>query len=162
MTEPCVNAYLSGGAGFDLAMDGATPVADGYVWTLQSIEGWFDSPGMRVAQFEVQPLGEVVTLARENARALALTVVAHAVDGQTPLGEALCFAAMDYADPVFNCVYLEKSLNVQDPLQSLFADVRRVGSVQKRVLGAGVAVQFLVPLLCRDPYVYDFDGNPFD
>lgn len=142
--------------------DGVTPDGDGICWTVQRLDGWFDSAPVRVEQFEVQPVGEVVTLVRENARALALTLVAHA----PPLGDlttvalgALCFTAMDSIDPVFACVHVAESFAVTDasPL-TLYAAVRRVGPIQKRIVGELVAVRFLVPLLAEDPYLWD--GGP--
>jgi hypothetical protein len=157
MSDPCVTVVVG-----SFVADGITPDSNGIVWTVQRIDGWFDSTAARVATADHLPFGEVVTLVRENARAIALTLVAHAlplVDLTTlPLGAALCFTAMDSIEVPFACVYAPATLEVVDPVLDLFAAVRRVGPIQKRILGESVAVRFLIPLLAEDPYRWD--GGP--
>lgn len=157
MSDPCLSVSIA-----PLLADGITPDSDGICWTVQRIDGWFDSASVRVEQADMLPVGSVVTQVRENARAIALTLVAHAppaADLTTdPLGAALCFTAMDSIEPPFACVYAPASFAVTDPGLTLYAAVRRVGSIQKRIIGESVAVRFLVPLLAEDPYLWD--GGP--
>lgn len=148
--EPCIGVAIG-----SFVADGVTADGDGVVWTVQKLEGWFDSAAVRVEYAEMLPVGQVVTLVRENARAISLQLVAHNAAPDLPLGAALCFTAMDSIEPPFACVYAPDAFAVTDPLLTLYANVRRVGPIQKRVIGESVAVRFLIPLLAEDPYRYD-------
>lgn len=142
--------------------DGVTVDGDGIVWTVEAIDGWFDSPPVRFVSQETQPAGEVVSYVRENARPLALRLTAHAPARTDPLGGLLCFRAIESIKPPFQCVNAETLFTVTDPNLTLHANVRRVGQIRSAILGESVAVQFQILLTAPDPYRYDADNNPFD
>jgi hypothetical protein len=131
--------------------DGATPDGDGIAYTVQQLDGWWDSPAQSFATVEVAPFGEVVTVARMNGRAISLILVAHLPDGQTPLGAVLCFTAIDTVKAAFAAVYSPVTLEVIEPYVDQSVSVRLVGVVQAQILGPSVAVRFLIQLLAPDP-----------
>lgn len=144
----------------NLVADGATADDDGHVWTCHAIDGWYDSTAVRVAQSETAPAGEVITLARENARAISLTLTASnpGLPAPEPLGKDGIGAARALLKLNAHIVYVPTLLIVEDTefsAGSLSAYVRRVGAVKDTVLGENIAVMFQLPLLAPDPLRYE-------
>lgn len=147
-----------------LIMDGATPDGDGHIWTWQTLDGWWDTPPVRVAQQEVAGQGETITLARQNARPIALTVTATnpGVPRPLPLGELGIGQARVAIRTAAHAVWVPKLLIVQDTefgAGHLSAFVRRVGTVKDAVLGELHAAQFQIALLAPDPLRYEGTGG---
>lgn len=155
MSDECVKVSTVG-----FFADGAELDSNGVVWTVERIDGWWDSAPVRVSRREVPPTGEITTAVRENGRALVVWLGASSGDPSTALG-ALCFTAMDSIDAFWPSTHLFLMI-VEDPVLTLKARVRRVGQINKRILGDLAAVQVQIPLLAPDPYRYDLDDNPFD
>lgn len=138
-----------------LLLDGATPDANGTLWTPTRLDGWWDSTGMRSATAEAQPVGEVVTVGRENGRALSLEVTATSDEpNSTPLGETQVFLAQETMKGAARAVLLPVLMLVNDPVLAGQAYVRRVGPIKFAINGALVSAHFMVPLLAPDPRRY--------
>lgn len=148
-----------------LVVDGVTPDANGTVWTWTVLDGWFDSPPVRVAQQEIPGTGETITLARQNARPITLELVATLPElpAPAPLGLDGIGAARVLAKTAGHCVFVPHLLIVTDVefgaghLSSL---VRRVGTMKDAIVGdlRGLRVQY--PLLAPDPLRYEgVDGG---
>lgn len=142
--------------------DGVTGDSDGIAYTVENLDGWWDSPSMRIETTEVQPVGEVITVARTNGRALALTMTAHVPpvgDGivTEALGGLLCRTAMATVEAAFaGMVYTAVALTVSDPVNTLTANVKLVdpageGPIQTSIVGESVMVRFLIQMLAPDP-----------
>lgn len=135
-------------------LDGG-PDADGIVWATQRLDGWWDSTSIRSALLEAQPMGELVTVGRENARALVLQVIAMSpTPNVTPLGEVGIFRASETIKAAARAVYLPALMLVNDPIIAAQAYVRRVGAIKQTIIGQLVAAQFQIPLLAPDPRRY--------
>jgi hypothetical protein len=155
MSDPCLSVQLA-----DLILDGTTPDANGTVWTVTKLDGWFDSTVLRVAQAEVQPLGEVITVARENGRPLTLEAWATTSTDLSPepLGTAGIGLARATAKTAGRCVYVPALLIVGDDefgAGTLSALVRRVGQVKQDVIGKQLALHVQWQLLAPDPRRYE-------
>lgn len=138
-----------------LVMDGATPDANGTIWTVTALPGWHDTTGMRSATAEAQPVGELITVARENARAIALEVTAAtAKPFATKLGDVRCFEAVETLKAAGRCVLVPTLMLVTDPVLAAQALVRRVGPIKTSMQGNFHSMHFLVPLLAPDPRRY--------
>lgn len=144
-----------------LLADGVTGDGDGIAYTVENLDGWWDSPSSRIETTEVQPVGEVITVARTNGRALALTMTAHmppAGDVVTDaLGMTLCQTAIQTVKDTFaGMVYSAATLTVTDPVNTLAANVKLVdpagqGPIQASIVGDAVMVRFLIQMLAPDP-----------
>lgn len=132
--------------------DTVTPDGDGICYTVQSIDGWFDSPPVRSGSLELNPRGISVAVIRENARVINVVLVAHTLDRQTPLGAAFCFAAMRTIKTEFRAVHASMLMDVTPPGGSFNSlRVRRIGPIKQEILGNVVAVRFNIPMLAEDP-----------
>lgn len=138
-----------------LTADGLTPDGDGILWTVTQLDGWWDTTAVRIAASEVQPVGELITVARENARAIVLGLVASNPLPGIPLGGVLCMTAIDTLHAAIRAVYVPKLMEVIDPVNDYHALVKLVGPIKSAILGESVAVRFQVPLLAEDPLRYD-------
>lgn len=147
----------------ELVVDGATPDGDDIVYTLQQLDGWWDSAPVRSSSQEVQPVGEVLTANRENARAIVATILAHtATPDATALGD-LCFKAIYNVKFQVRAVVVPVLLTVVDPVITLHALVRRVGAgVKWQMLGNSHSVLFQIQLLAEDSRRYDTDDVAHD
>lgn len=160
----CPSVTLNG-----LVIDGDTIDGDGMIWNLDSLQGWWDAAPVRLASQEIEPVGEYVTVARENARALVLEATATSPNtgeglSLAPLGN-LCFTAMESAKTAGRCVYVPVVMTVVDPVHTLHANVRRAGgssAIKSTIVGDLQQVSFQWQLFMPDPRRYDADLNPFD
>lgn len=143
----CLSAQLG-----DLIADGATEDDDGILWSVTSIDGWYDSTQVRSATQEREPVGEVITVARENARAIVVNLDAF-LPAKQALG-ALAFTAIATAKRAGRCVYVPELLTVTDPLRATQALVRRTGSIKTAIVGELVVVQAQIPLTAPDARRY--------
>lgn len=144
-----------------LLADGVTGDGDGIAYTVENLDGWWDDPSSRIETTEVQPVGEVITVARTNGRALALTMTAHAPPAgdvvTVPLGMTLCQTAIATVKAAFaGAVYTAIPMTVSDPVNTLTADVKLVdpagqGPIQTSIVGDAVMVRFLIQMLAPDP-----------
>lgn len=157
MSDDCITLAING-----FLADSVTPDGNGAAWTVERIDGWWDSGSLRVEIDEVQPAGEEITRARENGRPLVVEVVAHAPGGATALGELGCYLAVTSIEVPFRILYEPVTMTVTDPVLELHALVRRVGEIKHAIIGKSAAVRFQIPLLAPDPYRYDGSDNPFD
>lgn len=147
-TSTCIG--LSLGTGF--LADGATGDLDGICYTVQAIDGWFDSPPLRSGTLEASDRGETVTVARELGRAVNVQLLAHTVDKQTPLGNVLCFTAIEAIKTAFRAVFVPVVMDVIDPSgQERTMIARRVGPIKAEIIGVGTAVRFTIPMFGEDP-----------
>ena len=138
-----------------LVMDGVTLDANGTLWTPTRLDGWWDNTQMSSATQQAQPLGEVVTVARENGRALSLEVTATSpTPFSTRLGEVGCWEAIETFKAAVRSVLLPSLMLVTDPVRALQAIVRRVGPMKSTINGNVVSVHFIAPLLAPDPRRY--------
>lgn len=144
-----------------LVMDGVTPDDHGIYYTVQSLDGWWDNTPVRSNSQEVQPVGEVLTVNRENARPLVLTVIAHAEDPNSMvLGDTLCFRSIYQMKTAARLATVPGTITVVDPILTLHSLVRRVGSgVKWSMLGTSHSVLFQVQLLATDPRRYEADNT---
>lgn len=148
----------------DLIIDGDTEDGDGHIWTWTILDGWFDSTAVRVAQQEVPGTGETITLARENARAITLEIIASNPGLPRPpaLGLLGVGQVRVQAKAAGHAVFVPKLLIVQDTefgAGHLSAFVRRVGPMKDEVLGDAHAMRFQFPLLAPDPLRYEGTGG---
>lgn len=146
-----------------LTADGATADGDGIVWDVSSITGWFDTTAATISRQPKLPAGETITAARENARAVVLTLLARtATPAATALGD-LVWTAMETAKTaVRGALYVPVTMTVTDPaLGALHAAVRLAdgNNVSMAILGElhSLKVQFL--LLAEDPARYEADNT---
>lgn len=145
-----------------LVMDGINPDGDGILWTPTKLEGWFEGAPVDQARQPTLPVGEIITNARERARAIVLEAVASSAQPNVlPLGND-CFRAIETAKAAGRCIYSAVTLLVTDPfLGALHASVRRSAdqSFQVQILGElhSVRVQWL--LLAQDPRRYEADNT---
>lgn len=132
--------------------DGATADGDAIVYTVQALDGWFDSPPVRTGTLEANPRGETTTVARENARTCDVQIVAHTLGGLS-LGSPLCFTAIRSIKTAFRVLYVPVLMDVIDPSgQERTMLARRVGPIKAQILGDdGVAARFNIPMLGEDP-----------
>lgn len=136
----------------DFLADGATPSGDGIVYTVEQLDGWFDTPPVRSATQEVQPLGEFVTVNHENGRQVDLTILAHLADSSAPLGAALCFTARQAVRLAFQAVFVPVSMIVTDPNGNATTGLARLRSpTRTTVVGQSVAARIQVALIVPDP-----------
>lgn len=135
-----------------LVMNGLTLDPNDTLWTPTRLDGWWDSTQMSSATQQAQPLGEVVTIARDNGRALSLEVTATSSEpNSVRLGDVGCFQAIETFKAAMRAVLLPSLMLVTDPVRALEAYVRRVGPVKSSINGKLVDVHFIVPLLAPDP-----------
>lgn len=146
----CVAAV---GGGF--LADGATPDVDGILYTVSSLDGWWDTTAQRTGTQEQQPAGETVTAPRENARPITLEIVASNPLPGVPLGSVLCFTAVEKIKAAFAAVYVPVTLEVVDAVNDRTALVRRTGPTRTAILGQCAAVRVQVPLLATNPRLID-------
>lgn len=138
-----------------LLIDGVTPDANDTLWTPTRLDGWWDSTQMGSSTQPAQPLGEIITVARDNGRALSLEVTATSSEPNSlRLGDVGIFQAIEVMKAAARAVLLPTLLLVNDPVLNAQALVRRVGPVKSTINGALVSVHFLVPLLAPDPRRY--------
>lgn len=140
---PCVMVQLG-----DLALDQVTPDPDGIQWGVEMLEGWWDTPSVRVEQAEV-PTGSLITVVRQNARALVLT--AFAFLPSSGIGN-LAFAALSRMKATVRpALTVAIPLSVVDPARTHTASVRLAGAVQSEIIGNLQLVRFQVPLSASNP-----------
>lgn len=145
-----------------LTIDATTVDADGNIWQLSSLQGWWDSTDVTVSRQAISPVGEFITAAHENGRALVLeALVTTPTPDATKLGD-LWAVATERAKAAARTIYVPGLITVTDPLGPKHAQVRRVGAVKSVILGDRVAVLVHFDLLCPDPMRYDADDQPFD
>lgn len=131
--------------------DGVTPDGDTIIYTVQALDGWFDSPPIRTGTLEANPRGETITVARENARTVDVQIVAHTLGG-LPLGSPLCFTAVRSIKTAFRALYVPVLMDVLAPSgQERTMLARRVGPIKTQILGESAAVRFDIPMLGEDP-----------
>lgn len=138
-----------------LIIDGATSDGDGLVWSVTAIDGWYDSTQVRSGTQEIEPVGETITVARQNGRAINLKLDCKLDESVASdrLG-GLAFSAVETIKAAARCVEIPTLLTVTDPVRATKALVRRVGPVHTAFLGRLVVVQAQVPLLAEDPRRY--------
>lgn len=149
MTDPLI-VNLNG-----LVMDGQTLDADGTMWrVLEPFDGWWDSPASTITTADVSPIGQTVTVARFEARAVVLNVLArHQVDGQA-LGALRIMQAMRRLRASIDATLAPVPMKVTDPLQALQSQVRLQTGMKTAIQGDQGAVTFQVPIICPDPRRY--------
>lgn len=133
--------------------DGVTSDANMIVYTVQALDGWFDSAPVRSGTLEANPRGETVTVAHELARPVDAQIVA-TVDPlfDTILRNALCFTAIRTIKTAFRAIYVPVLMDVIDPSgQERTMLARRVGPIKSQIIGEGAAVRFNIPMLGENP-----------
>lgn len=152
--------------------DGAYP---GIVWTVTKLLGWWETAPIRASVLDVQPIGQIVTGVRINARPIVLQVLAHSPDRMTPLGD-LTIQAFEIAKAAFRCLYVPFTLVVNDDPAAggasaysgpLHASVKLAQPLRSEIVAmhpAGVkfAARVEASLIATDPYLYDTGDLPFD
>lgn len=145
----------------DLLVDEVTTDSNGVVYTATVFDGWFDGPPVRIATQEVQPIGEVITVARENARAITLELVATIPPMPVParkMTDLEIGATTVVIRSVFNCLYVPTLLIVDDVefgAGTLSSLVRRVAPIKRQPVGDHVGVRFQILLSAPDPLRYE-------
>lgn len=145
-----------------VTIDGETPDTNGNLWTLSSLQGWWDTTDLRVERQEVGGRGETITVTKELGRAIVLeALVTSPTPNSVPLGELL-WASTEIAKAAGRCLYSPGLIFVTDPTNTLHSHVWRVGPIKSAIIGPLAAVQIQWQLLAPDPMRYDVDLNPFD
>lgn len=145
--------------------DGITPDLNGVLWDWQSLDGWFDTTAITVTQQPFAMGGSTVTIARQEARPLTLTALAH-MPSTAPMGD-LVYASMRRLKAAVNALYGPVTLEVQEPGLTLVSGVRLTGPILSTfntipssasrasvITGTRREVQFLIPLVAPDPRRY--------
>lgn len=131
--------------------DGATPDGDGIVYTVEQLDGWFETPPIRSATQEVQPLGEFPTVNRENGRQIDLTILAHVLGG-APLGNVGCFQGKETVKLAFQAVFTPVSMTVTDPNGNATTALVQLRSPTRTALvGQAVAARITLALIAPNP-----------
>jgi hypothetical protein len=138
-----------------LLIDGQTADPDGNVWDTLLFDGWWDPPTSKVTTAEVTPIGETVTVARFEARAIAAQFLAHNKVNGWPLGSVALFQAIKRIKSVLEATLAPVPMYVTDPIQNLQSQIRLNTGMKVAIQGDRGAVTFNVPILCPDPRRYN-------
>lgn len=147
MTDP-LTINLNG-----LIIDGQTPDPDGTVWSALKFDGWWDPPTTTVTTGDVTPIGQTVTIARFEARAIAAEFLAHHALDNLPLVNG-CFSAIQRLKRAIDATLIPVPMLVNDPLLALRTQVRLNTGMKIAIQGDRGMVDFSVPILCPDPRRY--------
>lgn len=132
----------------DLVLDQVTADPDGVYWGVESIEGWWDSPDVRVGLIP-QVVGARIHGVRRQHRSIVLNPFAFLRSGA--IG-SLAFDAMKRLTATVEESYNGSiELTSIDPGGGYQANVRLAGDVQSRIIGELLLVQFQVPLTAANP-----------
>ena len=143
MTYTCPKVTLNG-IDFDDTAD-----SDGIIWSWTSLDGWWDSPDVRLETSEFHPDGLSYTVGRHNGRAIVLSGYAAIPEGSP----ALWFTAARTLAAACNIVRTAAVLYVDEPIPTR-ASVRRSTRYRVRRVGELRGMEFDVPLLAADPRKY--------
>lgn len=147
---PLADGCLALAVGAFLA-DGSTPDGNGIVYTVEQLDGWFDTPPVRSATQEAQPLGEFPTVNRENGRQVDLTILAHVLGGAA-LGNVGCFQGKETVKLAFQAVFTPVSMTVTDPNGNATTALVQLRSPTRTALvGQAVAARITLALIAPNP-----------
>lgn len=145
-----IHAILNG-----LTIDGATPDSDGILWSVKTIDGWYNSIPSTVVLGDAAPVGEVLVDVRLKSRAIVLEAIAfRGTHRQTvPLGDD-CFLAIERIQREAAAEFASVLLKVNDPVRALQARVRLTPPLRTSIDGELGVVIANIPLLAPDPRRY--------